>query len=242
MNDTQDYIIELPNSGKIHGILRGSLEEQEPLIIFVHGLTDSPKNLVIYTGAKYLSQKGFTTFSIFLYDDSEEYRNLSSTSLDDNVNDLEVVVQHFRSLGFKFIYGVGHSYGGLAIIKSKAGFDKLVLWDPSHGLAYRKVNNYPEILLDNYIIGTQGQGYVYPKEVKEYNKKIGDNSKWAQNLSCPVKFICAENGVLIETSKMYSRYLKNNFEFCIIEGASHNFDDSDQVIGKLHLETYKWFK
>lgn len=240
-----DLKIELSDGKMIHGILREEISANKPMVIFVHGLTDCPENLAIYGCAKFLFDRGFTTLSLYMYDFPKEYRDLYDTTLDDNVRDFNEVVSYLRAKNVKKVFAVGHSYGGMAIIKSSADIDKAVLWDPSHGLAYKDHEDdeeYPEMYTEKFVLSVKGPGYVYPRSVKTYNDALGDNSEWAKSLLCPTKFICAEKGILIETSIKYSKQIKQKTELCVIKGASHNFDDSDKVMDELYQETLNWLE
>lgn len=240
----QDLVIELSDGKKIHGLLRGEISGKN-VVVLMHGLTSSPKETIIFLGSRYLYEKGYTTLSLYMYDFPDNYRNIFDCDLDVHVNDFETVINFIKNHKPKKLFSVGHSYGGLTILKANSLLHGAALWDPSHGLSYQSSNSfrqkYDERVIDNYSISEAGTGWMYPKKIGEYNINLGDNSNWAKNLPYPVRIISAGNGILNEYHKKYLKYLSDPSDNVVINDATHGFDDSDEVMENLFLATENWF-
>ena len=117
---------------RIKGILRG--EFAGPLAVMMHGRPGSGNELLQYLGARYLHGRGISTLRLFMYGSEPRTRNVADCTLQTHVDDFEAVIRKLREQNAAQIFAIGHSYGGLTILKSTAKLDGAVLWDPSHGL------------------------------------------------------------------------------------------------------------
>jgi len=239
----KDLVIDLSDGKRIHGYLRGKLENVNGVIVMMHGLTGSPKSVLQYLGSRYLHEQGFSTLCLAMYDVGESYRTIFDCDINVHIRDFEEVVAHLQKSGVKKIFGVGHSYGGLTILGSKAKVSGAVLWDPTHGLAFEHDNSdkFPHVTYGPYRIDTSGKGYVYPEAIAKYNESLGDNSLWAEGKGYPIKFIAAGGGVLKDSIKKYLEIADEPKSYIEIEGASHDFTDTDAIITQLFVETAGWF-
>lgn len=228
---------------RIKGILRGELSE--PLAIMMHGRPGNGNELLQYLGARYLYERGISILRLFMYDFEPKTRNLMDSNLQTNADDFEAVVQDLREQNVTKVFAIGHSYGGLTILKSKIELDAAVLWDPSHGLWWAEnrdalfADEYPEVVVDKYVIGTAGGGWVYPVAAREHDKQLGDTSSWAAK-NYPLKIISASDGALTDLGKRYVEKAREPKSHVVIANAHHSFEDSDDVILKLFEETYDW--
>ncbi len=105
--------IETSDDHIIYGTLNFALKDSDKLIIFVHGLSGHQNEHIFYNAARFFPQNGFSTFRFDLYSGESKGRILSKTSIKDHVQDLDTIIQHFKSQ-FKHIVLVGHSLGGRA--------------------------------------------------------------------------------------------------------------------------------
>jgi pimeloyl-ACP methyl ester carboxylesterase len=231
------------NGLKIKGILRGKLAG--PLAVMMHGRPGSGNALLQYLGARYLYECGISTLRLCMYDFEPETRDLMDCTLQTHVDDFETVVDKLRKRKVDQIFAIGHSYGGLTILKSTAKLDGAVLWDPSHGLWWAEdrdalvVDKFPERVVDTYIIGTAGKGWVYPTAAKNYDKQLGDTSGWAAK-NYPLKIISAGKGVLTDLGERYFKAAGEPKSHIVIKGAGHGFEESDDVMFGLFEETRNW--
>jgi len=227
----------------IKGILRGELAG--PLAVMVHGRPGSGNELLQYLGARYLHERGISTLRLFLYDVEPRTRNLLDCTLQTHVDDFETVINNLHQHHVKQLYAVGHSYGGLTILESRADLDAAVLWDPSHGLWWAEnrgdlqKNIFPEVTVGKYVIGTAGSGWVYPAAAEAYDQQLGDTSSLAAK-NYPLKIISAGKGALSDLGERYIEAVRMPKSHKIIADAHHSFEDSDEVMLELFAETHAW--
>jgi|GEM_PF-520413 len=240
--------IPLRDGKQLHAILRGEIEVNTPIVIMMHGRPGSANELLQYLGAHYIGEHNISTLRLSMYDFGTNYRSILDCTLDTHIQDFEDVVLYLRGMGVKKVFALGHSYGGITILGSKAKLDAAVLWDPSHGLAWHNDNpdfigsDFPEKTFENIVIGTAGNGYILSKEQSDRDSAIGDNTDWAENKGYPIKFILAKAGPLAKLAKKYYEVASEPKSMIEIENAHHQFEDSDEVTEKLFAETVEWLK
>lgn len=235
--------IDLPGTDglKVKGILRGDITD--PLVVMMHGRPGSGNALIQYLGARYLHARGLATLRLFMYDFEPGTRNLMDCTLETHVHDFEAVVAYLRALRKQPVFAVGHSYGGLTILASKAKLDGAVLWDPSHGLWWQEnrdarfSDRFPQIVEGPYVIGTAGEGWVYPVAALDKDKQRGDTSALAAK-GYPISIIAAGAGALVDLEERYFQAADEPKNLHVIADASHGFDDSDAVMLELFQETW----
>lgn len=226
---------------RIKGILRGGLDQ--PVAVMLHGRPGNGNELLQYSGARFLAAHGIATLRLSLYDFEPQTRDLMDCTLETHADDFTVVTQALREKGVPRIFGIGHSYGGLTILRSQVELDAAVLWDPSHGLWWQEnkgdSTKYPEKRVGEYIIGTAGCMWAYPATAKEYDEKLGDTSAWARK-PYPLQVISAGNGKLADLGERYYQVAAEPKSHVVIPGAGHGFEESDEVLRQLLTETYHW--
>lgn len=232
------------NGLKIKGILRGDFDS--PLVVMMHGRPGSGNELLQYLGARYLYEQGLSTLRLFMYDFEPTARNLLDCTLQTHTDDFDAVIAELRKKGVPEIFAVGHSYGGLTILKSKSTLEGAVLWDPTHGLIFQDNgewrHDFPERIHDNLIVGLGGHGYILSKRMQDEDKVLGDNSEWAAAKGYPLKLIAAGKGRMSHLGRKYVNAADEPKQFVEIAEAHHNFEDSDEVILRLFDETHNWFE
>jgi dienelactone hydrolase len=238
--------IELPDSKKINGILRGELDNDKPVVILMHGRPGSASEVLQYLGARYLSEYGFNTLRLNMYDFGEHYRDLIDCTLDTHIADFDAVVDFLRGKGVQKIFAVGHSYGGITILGAKAKLDAAVLWDATHGTVFHRTweheADYPEKAVDNLLIGTGGPGYISTKRIDNYDQALGDTTAWATGKNYPLKVIAAGANYMVDLEQKYYDAANEPKSFIAIDGATHSFMDSDEILDQLLSETAGWFE
>jgi pimeloyl-ACP methyl ester carboxylesterase len=238
---------DLPDSSglRIKSILRGVFNQ--PLAIIIHGRPGSGNELLTYLAARYLYEEGIASLRVFMYDFEPHTRNLLDCTLETNAQDLDTVVGELKKLNVPKIYAIGHSYGGMAILKAKAKLDGAVLWDPTHGSYWIEHkdevdDNFPEKILGDILVGTGGYGYVNSVKDEEYDQSIGDTTDWAAHKGYPLKVISAGLGAMTHLGKSYVEVADEPKEHLVINEAHHQFEDSDVVVFELLSETAEWLK
>ncbi|MDP4038588.1 MAG: alpha/beta hydrolase [bacterium] len=248
VTDEQTMFFNLPKTKnlRIKGILRGALDK--PLAVMMHGRPGSGNELLQYLGARYLYEQGISSLRLFMYDFEPRTRNLLDCTLQTHADDFDEVVKQLRKKGTPRVFGIGHSYGGITILKAKASLDGVVLWDPTHGSFWSEdrgkkyEKDFPEKIIDDFIIGTAGYGYVTSRRMNESEKAMGDTSQWAAHKGYPLKIISAGKGAMVDLGKRYIDAADQPKQQVVIKGASHQFEDSDKIILELFRQTTSWLK
>jgi hypothetical protein len=230
---------------RIKGILRGSFGQ--PLAVIMHGRPGTGNELLPFLAARYLYEQGIASLRLFMYDFEPNTRNLLDCTLDTYAHDFDSVIAQLRERNTPKIFGIGHSHGGLTILKSTAMLDGAVLWDPTHGSYWIEHRddvdtNFPEKTMGEIVVGTAGFGYISSVKSKEDDKSMGDTTEWAAHKGFPLKVISAGNGAMAHLGKRYIDVADEPKQHIIIEGAHHQLEDSDEIMLKLFQETADWLK
>ena len=123
--DEEVIFFDLPHSKglKLKGILRGKLDG--PLVVMMHGRPGSGNALLQYLGARYLHEHGISTLRLFMYDFAPKTRNLLGCNLQTHVDDFSKQgINQLRKQKVTQLFAIGHSYGGLTILKSKVKLEE----------------------------------------------------------------------------------------------------------------------
>lgn len=243
--------LEIPIPGtKLHinGTLRGDFTK--PVVILMHGLPGHNRALLPFLGSKLLSEAGFTTLRLNMYDFEENTRDMVDCLLQTHADDFDTVVDYVHKQGAPQIMAIGHSYGGLTILRSKSKLDGAVLWDPSHFKCSKEFDDHrheserPALLEKEQIVAyLAGRGYLDPIAMVEERKKLMDTpeEELAQK-DYPLLFIAAGDGGLLPYLRKYFAVANEPKELAIIKGASHTLDDSDEILFETFEKTINWFE
>lgn len=223
----------------IYGVLDQRTKTNK-IIIFVHGLTGHKNEHQFYNATKFFNKKNFATFRFDLYSGEKGGRRLEDCSIETHSHDLEQVIKYFNKK-FKKIFLVGHSLGGPTIFGANINnISKIVLWDPSVNLEAKDNQWYRFDKKINAYVVDWGVNYIIGKTLINDWKKL-DYKKWTENLTIPLKVICAGQGILKKEWGKIIKKFKCEKEFIIIKKAGHCFDE-DETENKLFKETLLWFK
>lgn len=247
-SNEETLLIDLPDTKqlKLKAILRGSLAQ--PVVVLVHGLPGNGNDLLPYLGARYLHEQGFASLRLFLYSWDDNARDLADCTLETHVRDFDVAVKYLKDKNVSTIFAVGHSYGGLTILKSSSKLDGAVLWDPSQGEVFTALETIEYFengrieLTDRFKLFLNGPGYIEPLAITKEQDEMGDNSSDAARKGYPLKIISAGKGQMVDLHKKYITNADEPKRQVVIKRAGHTFDDSDMVMKELFSETAKWFE
>jgi hypothetical protein len=240
----EELLFDLPDSGglKIRGILRGSLDM--PLAIVMHGRGGGPNNTIYFLLARYLAERGIASLRLAMYDHGENYRNLVDCTLQTHAHDFSVVVDELRERGVAKLFAVGHSYGGLTILMSDRQLEGAVLWDPSHGGWWmdnpKDDVEGPELKIGGVIINTDGRGYIHGQIARDFDIKLGDTTSLASGKGYPLMAITGTESIIRDYVRRYIDAAEDPKELVVIDGATHQMNDSDFVIDQLLFATHRW--
>jgi dienelactone hydrolase len=227
----------------LYGQLDGSLKN--PLIIILHGLPGNMDEDLYISASRWFNKHRYSTFRCNLYGFQKDARQLMDCTLSIHGSDLDHTVRYFRKKGVKRIFVIGHSFGGPTIFSSKdQDFEGVSLWDPSYKISFtnsaygfpkarhlKEVNGYLMRWGLNLIIGDS--------MVKEM-----DNFSWnsvAGSFKAPIQIILAGNGAL-KAARKYFDVAQVKKELVFIKGATHYFNDSDNLQQRVFENSLKWFK
>ncbi len=212
----------------------------------MHGLPGDTYDSFCVAATNWFSQKGYATFRFDLYGWRKDARQLIDCTLAVHAADIDAVVRHFRKKGVKKIYIAGHSFGGPSILLSKdQDFDAVALWDPSYDLSFTKTKyGYPGgkfiKALNGYFM-RWGANVIIGKAMAEE----ADTLHWEKLTSgfgAPLKIIAAGKGVLVKGAKKYFANANEPKAFEIIKGATHYFDDTDDMQERVFESSKTWLE
>jgi len=239
----KDIKIEVSEEKYAYAKLSGSI--QEPLFIIVHGLATSMDTGLYKSSVGWFSDKGYATLRFNLYGEESDARKMIDTTLKINAEDINLVVKHAKKMGFKKIYMTGHSYGAVAILLAKnLHVDKISLWEPSYKVSFK--NSALDKDMSTFIESQNGYLMNWPKPIM-IGEKMADEAEsldWdilAQGFNIPTQIIYAGNGYLEKGSKHYFGITNEPKDLVKIYNATHNFNDSKEIMEKLFIETERWF-
>lgn len=249
-----DVFIDLPHADglQMRAVMRG--DYAQPVVLLVHGRPGDGNGTLQYTYARELSKYGIASLRVWLYDFLPNTRNLLDATLEDNAADLETAATFLRENQAPRVFGVGHSYGGLALLASNVTLDAAVLWDPTHGEVFRRppqgpkqqilrdYGEYTEVESGDYVITVTGKGDVKTRAMRDHDKALGDTSDYAAHKGYPLKVIGAERGIMNDLGARYVAAADEPKQHVVLPGATHNFLQSDAVTQQLFDETTEWLQ
>lgn len=214
------------------------LQKSATLLIFVHGLSGNQYEHHYFNAVPFFTSEGFDTFRFDFYSRKPDARILSESSVTSHVQDLELIIDHFKDKYDKLIL-IGHSLGALTILKTDlSNISKIVIWDPTMG--YKKLEDKNASFndkLDKYIL-RWGMEIIVSKQLMEEWKEASNPQKLVENINKPCKFIFAEFGSF-EHWKPSLNLINVKNESVVIKGATHCYYE-EGTEQKLFDETLKW--
>lgn len=222
----QKLQIKTPDNHLIYGTLSGSDKPKDKLVIFVHGFTGFCNEHIFYNGAKFLKNNNIANFRFDLYNWQDKARSFLDCDIQTHVDDLKTVFNYFKD-EYQKIYLIGHSLGGIVVLESKLPAAGIILWDSSHSGSKILDEEYEYISSKQIYLLNWGIVYAIGKKMYDDKKFYSDPKELISWIRCPIKIICAGDGVLVEGGEEYYKLAKEPKEFSLIEGADHTFDEGD---------------
>lgn len=138
-----------------HGIINGTFysgnegSKEQPLIIFSHGIGDSQASGIDYV--EFLAKNGYSSYA-FNFNHGTYADDMTKMSIFTEEDDLDNVVDYFKDHGFKNIFLLGASQGGVVSAMEAANREKIkgiILLYPAFVLRDEMLelfpnNNFPE--------------------------------------------------------------------------------------------------
>ena len=243
----QEIKIQLTGTDRcIYGTLRG--DYTNPLIILCHGYGGWMHEMLLYNGARFFENKGFSSLRLSMYGGGDKSRNISDSDVMTHASDIDDVVSFVKQQGSQWVGIAGHSYSGMAIVYSKQQeFNAAALWDPTHTDGYDEPESRRSLETDfvyvdeikAYVSGS-GSGYVYAKRV--FDNTYPKSNEMAAKLKVPS---CVINASWSKTQQKYGKdyadHIAGVSRQIIIPDCSHPFTE-DGAADKLFAETSAFFK
>jgi alpha-beta hydrolase superfamily lysophospholipase len=233
-----------PDGKKIYGTLGYPEKTTDSVVLFVHGLASTEYWPPMLLGSWYMRSKGFAYCRINLYWYENDARTLMTSSLQDHASDVDIVVKVLKRKGFKKVYAVGHSFGGLTLLLSSTdAYSAISLWDCSSLISYNPLQQLKPIKGSSLMFMNGFFELVMSKKYMNGIKKFPNELDLAAKINCPVQvcYAAGKKAVLIESSKRYYDTITAKKELVAIEGASHSFTE-EGTSEELFKKVYKWFK
>lgn len=236
----QKIEIKTPDNHIIYGTLNQLPNNNDTLIIFVHGLSGNQHEHHYFNAVPFFNEKGFSVFRFDFYARELKARQLSKSTITTHAEDLESVIKHFKD-NYKNIVLVGHSLGTLAILKANlSDISKIVLWDPTVNFNDIKGrNNSFNTDLNQYIFHW-GMDILINNQMIEEWKKI-DLTELIDKINVPCKFVFAGDRKKYVLWEPFLKKINIKNEIAIIEWATHCFYE-EWTEQKLFKETLDWLK
>ena len=222
----------------IYGTLNWQESHPQKLIIFVHGFGGNQNSHLFFNGAKFFSQSGFAILRIDLYSSQDGGRNLLDCSLQTHAGDINEIIEYVQS-DYEEIYLVGHSLGGPSILWLPQNVRAIVLWDPSLVLKEGDMDYWTLDDTRSVYVNMTGVEMAMSKEMYEEWSKSDESM--IKKMKVSTKIICAGNGSLAERWNTILNKIKVRYEYVIIDGAGHGFDEEGKE-DVLFEETLKYLQ
>lgn len=218
----------------IYGVLNYE-EDNNMLVIFVHGLTGNMDEHMFYNAAKLFPKKGFNTYRFNFYDCAHKGRCLTDTTLTSQSKDLNLVISHFKNK-YKKIFLVCHSIGPLiSLMSNYFEASAIIFWNPGIKVDMGiKFNSK----LDNYTVNW-GTEHIIPKKLVEEWSSFDLN--YFTHIKTPIKLIFSNNEVNQDFWEDKSKNLNVPHNLYIIKDADHCFNPM-KAEKELFNETLKWLE
>jgi uncharacterized protein len=241
--------ISLPN--KRNELLKGVLNNGrslEPMIIFVHGFAGNKEENGLFVEAEnYFTSRNINTFRYDMAGIGESSGDYSKTSLVEQAQDLELVVQTMRKMYHENnISVVGFSLGAaVSTLINQKLVDQYIFWSPSLFMA---TDMYPRYSTEDVVNELKSKGYLDKGGVRVGRKIIDEFRKFdpvplLMGINKPVLLIHGTEDPRIDYRNTIAatQYLKNS-TFIKIDGANHSYKNNQLHRNELFEETYSWLE
>ncbi len=240
----EEVIFDTADRKKVYTTIGYPKGKPKGMVIFVHGLASTALWPTMLLGSWYLRKKGYAYCRINLYDWRPGARSLMTSDLLQHSRDVDTVAKSLKRRGFTKLFAVGHSFGGLTLLRTENSvFKAISLWDISSF-----VSNNPEkwFRTDRATGAAYLAGGVELMMSKRYRRGIDtypNELKLAAKLvaPCQICYAAGKQAMLVESSKRYYEHLQGEKEIVAIPDASHSF--TEEGVGKhLFKKTERWFR
>lgn len=240
MRESQ-FKVPTPDGKVIYGTLNRPVKETGRLIIMVHGLTSNRSTHPFPMAVESFIKAGYTVARYDQYNAGNKGRSILDCTTATFCKDLTTVIKHFKKPKEK-IFLVGHSWGGLQIMRVNPAITAASLWDPSYALNECRIPSKTlEPIEKNRVLMHWGNAYAIGtklnKELWELSRKECDTL--ARQAKFPIQVIQAGKDILAGLGCSYHNCAKTKTDFQVLK-ATHCFEELPEV-PKLLTHTINWF-
>ncbi len=240
----QKFKVDTPDGFKIHGRINSTSENQDKAVFIVHGMYGSLYEYSHKSAADYF-EKDYDVYRFNFYSANGDARKLTNCTLDIQVSDLEKVLEEFAGK-YKEVYVIGHSYGGMVIMRAKMpeNVKCVTLWDPSFALdSFGELEEATAFGGQKFYLSPLSMHTLINEQMyKDLRSATRDYClELAEKFTLPVQVVHGTRDLFGRYDESYSSrgHPDNIREY--IENAKHNFANADHC-KKLLGKTGSWFK
>lgn len=239
----RQVVIPTPDGKRIYATLGLPRRRTDKLVLFVHGLAGCDIWPTILLGSWYMRRHGLAYCRINLYDWRPGARTLRTSDFTTHARDTETVVRFLKRRGFHKVFGVGHSFGGLTLLRTDSSeFEAMSLWDVSSFISYppKKWIRTDTTSGARYLIG--GSELLLSRRFERAMLEFPNELELIAGVKCPLQICHAEGkrAQLAASSRRYFRHAQKPKELVAIPGAGHSFAE-EGVAELLFARTLRWF-
>lgn len=239
----KQLLIKTTDKKIIYATLGLPAKASKNIVVFVHGLTSTALWPPMLLGSWYFRKQGYAYCRVNLYDWRPEARTLMTSDLLQHSKDVDTVVQFLKRQGYKNIFAVGHSFGGLTLLQAKtAEFKAISLWDISSFITYPPRKWLKKDKLTGAVFMQSSCEFMMSKRYLAGIENFPNELELASKIKVPTQICYAHgpNALLVQSSKRYFDSLDCEKELFAVPNSSHSFTE-EGVGEKLFNQSRKFF-
>lgn len=240
----QDLQIKTPDGKTIIGQLGYVGKRPEALVVLSHGLAGNEDWPPLLQAYRHFKSCGFAAAKINFHHWDGRARKLHETCISQCAEDLRTTVNDLKNRGFEQVFLVGHSFGGLVVLRAQIEEARAVsLWDPTSALDYPADYFFQTGAGLGQDVLEGGMTYLAGTRYRSDLKELPNELEMIKELGCPVQICFADGpkGVLKRSSRRYFEAAKGDKELVAVPDASHCFveEDAERLLLR---KTSAWFQ
>ena len=240
MSKEQYLRIDGSDQNGIYGKLRK--QENECLIIHLHGMTHTMHHMLEVTSADFFTEANFDHYRIGFYDRMPDSRRLNTSTLSTHITDIKTVLAHFK-LHYKKIFITAHSLSGLCTVIANLDVTAISLWDPSFDVTHfwKVAGSLTHIPERKEYYMDYGNVFVISEDMVDEIAQYPDAKclELHEKMKAPTQMIIPEETLFL-ASPHTSPDNYTQFQVGKIAGANHVFSNPNDR-AQLFEKTLEWF-
>ena len=203
-----------------------NVPEPKWIVILVHWLTSNKDEDMFIQAEKFFSENNYSTIRFNLYWHLPWERRLKDVGLSDNIQDVNEVVNFYKSEWFKKIFLVWHSYWWIVnLYVNHENISWILMWDSSIWWPWLLEDVHEDESGKYYIDWWNWyRFYISEKLYKDFQIPSEEFLEKLKEIKLPIKIFAAENW-LSKAAERYFEVANEPKELSIIKWAYHTFQD-----------------